>query len=382
MQRLAGLLGHGLEVHSKPGRGSVFAIVVPVCPAESADAAPAAPVAAPHRTGAVLVIEDDADVRNLLVRVLTDEGHVSIAASDGESALALIGRGAIRPDIILTDFNLPNGMNGLRLGGLLRERLGMAVPVIILTADISTETLRDVAAQRCLRLHKPVRAADLCALLQRQLHEAQPDPPTGATTTIHVVEDDAQARNLLMRVLQREGQEVVGHASAEAFLEAYRPGGEACLLLDAKLPGMSGFELLARLRRSGDLLPAIMVTGFSDVGAAVQAMKSGASDFIEKPVRAATLRSALDRALAQSRDLGKLAAWRRKAADSLASLTARQREVLTRVLAGEPSKNIAADLGISQRTVETHRAEIMRRTGTRSLPALARLALAAETDAG
>ncbi len=202
--------------------------------------------------------------------------------------------------------------------------------------------------------------------------------PTHDSTTIHVVEDGAQARNLLLRVLERDGQAVIGHTSAEAFLEAYRPGGEACLLLDAQLPGMSGFDLLERLRQAGDLLPTIMVTGFSDVGAAVRAMKSGASDFIEKPVLTATLRAALDRALAQSLNLCTLAAWRQKATARLTSLTARQREVMARVLAGDPSKNIAADLGISQRTVETHRAEIMRRTGARSLPALARLALAAE----
>jgi two-component system CheB/CheR fusion protein len=382
VQRLAGLLGHGLEVQSKPGRGSVFAITVPLCPSDQALAAPVALPAAAHRTGAILVIEDDPDVRNLLVRVLADERHAVIAAADGEAALALIARGAIRPDVILADFNLPGGMNGLRLSELLLERLGLAVPVVILTADISTETLQDIAARSYLRLHKPVRAVDLCALLQRLLGEAPQLAPASSATTIHVVEDDEQARSVLLRVLQRDGQEVIGHVSAEAFLEAYRPGGQACLLVDAQLPGMSGFDLLARLRQAGDSLPAIMVTGLSDVSAAVRAMQSGASDFIEKPVRAATLRAALDRALAQSRDLGKLAAWRQKAADSLTGLTTRQREVMTRVLAGEPSKNIAADLGISQRTVETHRAEIMRRTGTKSLPALARLALAAEASTG
>lgn len=381
VQRLAGLLGHGLEVHSKPGHGSVFAIAVPLCASDHAVVAPQVPQPVLHRTGAILVIEDDPDVRNLLVRVLTEERHVVIAAADGDAALALIVRGAIRPDIILADFNLPGGINGVQLGGLLRERLGVAVPVVILTADISTEALRDIATQNYPRLQKPVRAVDLCTLLQCLLGDAPVLVPTGSATTIHVVEDDEQARSVLLRVLQRDGQEVIGHVSAEAFLEAYRAGGEACLLVDAQLPGMSGFDLLVRLRQSGDPLPAIMVTGLSDVGAAVRAMQSGASDFIEKPVRAATLRAALDRALAQSRDLGKLAAWRQKAADSLASLTARQRDVMARVLAGDPSKNIAADLGISQRTVETHRAEIMHRTGVKSLPALARLALAASSAA-
>ncbi|UPY35629.1 chemotaxis protein CheB [Sediminicoccus sp. KRV36] len=172
VQRLAVLLGHGLDVQSRPGRGSVFSITVPVCGAAAILPVPATLPASMHRTGAILVVEDDAAVRDLLVRVLTAEGHAAIAAADGEAALALIARGAIRPEIILADFNLPKGINGLRLGDLLRERLGMAVPIIILTADISTETLRGIAERNFLRLHKPVRAADLTALLQRLLSEA------------------------------------------------------------------------------------------------------------------------------------------------------------------------------------------------------------------
>ncbi len=385
VQQLAGLLGHGLDVRSRLGRGSVFAITVPICLPAAAIAAPGEPTATPNRTGAMLVIEDEPDVRDLLVRVLTAEGHSVIAAADGEAALAIVARGAIRPQIILADFNLPKGMNGLRLADLLRERLGLSVPVIILTGDISTETLRDIGTRNYLRLHKPVRTAELAALLQRLLGEMGATPPAvlpAAGTTIHVVEDDAQTRGALLRVLQGEGQIVIGHASAEAFLLAYQAGGQACLLVDAQLPGMSGFDLLTRLRQAGDPLPAIMVTGFGDIQAAVQAMQAGASDFIEKPARAVTLRAAIDRAMALSRDRGKLVAWRQQAADSVAGLTVRQREVMTRVLAGEPSKNIAADMGISQRTVDTHRAEIMRRTGAKSLPALARLALAAEAATG
>jgi two-component system, chemotaxis family, CheB/CheR fusion protein len=123
-----------------------------------------------------------------------------------------------------------------------------------------------------------------------------------------------------------------------------------------------------------------MITGNSDVAIAVEAMKAGASDFIEKPISRAELLACVDRALEQSRDTGKLLAWREDAASHIAGLTPRQRQVMGMVLAGHPSKNIAADLGISQRTVENHRASIMTKTGTRSLPALARLALAAATN--
>jgi two-component system CheB/CheR fusion protein len=115
----------------------------------------------------------------------------------------------------------------------------------------------------------------------------------------------------------------------------------------------------------------------------VQAVKAGASDFIEKPIGRTELLESIERAFEQSQDSGKLAAWRESAADHIASLTARQRQIMAMVLAGHPSKIIAANLAISQRTVENHRASIMKKTGSKSLPALARLALAASwTDAG
>jgi two-component system CheB/CheR fusion protein len=132
--------------------------------------------------------------------------------------------------------------------------------------------------------------------------------------------------------------------------------------------------LLQRLAGEANRLPAIMVTGESDVPMAVQAMKAGAMDFVEKPVDGRELLATIERALEQSRDATKLSAWRENAAKHIAGLTPRQREIMQLVLAGHPSKNIAADLGISQRTVENHRAAIMKKTGSKSLPELARLA--------
>jgi two-component system CheB/CheR fusion protein len=140
---------------------------------------------------------------------------------------------------------------------------------------------------------------------------------------------------------------------------------------------MNGLELLQQLHDAGHRLPAIMITGNADVSMAVQAMKAGASDFIEKPISSSELVVSVGRALEQSRDSNKLLAWREIAANHIGSLTRRQREVMDMVLAGKPNKIIAADFGISQRTVENHRASIMKKTGSKSLPALARLALAA-----
>jgi FixJ family two-component response regulator len=138
-----------------------------------------------------------------------------------------------------------------------------------------------------------------------------------------------------------------------------------------------GVELIERLKVEGHQLPAIMITGSGAVPMAVQAMKAGAVDFIEKPVGHADLLASVERALEHTRDTAALSARREKAALSVGSLTTRQRQILELVLAGHPSKNIAADLGISQRTVDNHRAAIMRKTGSKSLPALVRTALAA-----
>jgi two-component system CheB/CheR fusion protein len=141
---------------------------------------------------------------------------------------------------------------------------------------------------------------------------------------------------------------------------------------------MHGLELLQTLHESGQVLPSIMITGESDVAMAVQAMKAGAMDLLEKPVDGADLLEGVEHALESARDTGMALARQQSAVEHLTSLTARQCQIMTMILAGQPSKNIAADLGISQRTVENHRASIMHKTGASSLPALARLAVTAE----
>jgi two-component system, chemotaxis family, CheB/CheR fusion protein len=136
------------------------------------------------------------------------------------------------------------------------------------------------------------------------------------------------------------------------------------------MPGMSGVELIERLKAEGHQLPAIMITGSGAVPMAVQAMKAGAVDFIEKPAGHEELLASVKRALHQTPDTATLSARRDKAAQSVASLTTRQRQILDLVLVGHPSKNIAADRGIGQRTLDNHHTTIMRKTGSKSLPAL------------
>jgi two-component system CheB/CheR fusion protein len=395
VQRLADLLGHPVSVRSQPGKGSVFAIDIMLSLSSAAvhvkDRQPEIDetiAEAVQRTGAVLIIEDDPEVCKLLDLLLKDQGCHTATAPDGFAALDLVARGKIRPDLILADYNLPKGLDGLQVVEKLRAQLHRRIPVIVLTGDISTSTLRDIARHDCVQLNKPMRLRELTHAVQRLLPASRSEthflpahlPTEGYNNlgqVVFVIDDDSHIREGIRKVLQADGRTVEDFATCEAFLEAYHPGREACLLVDAYLPGISGLELLQHLSHSSHRLPAIMITGNGDVPMAVQAMKAGALDFIEKPFHHGDLRASVDRALDQSRDSSKSLALREAATNHIAALTPRQRQIMNLVLAGHPSKNIAADLGISQRTVETHRASIMKKTGAKSLPALARLALAA-----
>ncbi len=402
VQRLAGLLEHPLRVRSEPGRGSVFAIEVKLAPPGSPSQPEALPQGADpqpaedlHRSGVILIVEDDPEVRDAMEMLLRDEGHHPVTAPDGVAALEWLAQETVRPDLVLADYNLPRGMDGLQMVAKVREKLHRELPAIILTGDISTETLRVVAQQNCEHLIKPVKFEDLAQVIQRLLttshaashtallHPGESADASESPVAIFVVDDDSHVRGAIRSVLEDEGMRVEDFATCEGFLNAWRPGRRGCLILDANLPGMCGLELLNTLSKAGHALPTIMITGASDVQMVVQAVKAGASDFIEKPIGRTELLESIERAFEQSQDSGKLAAWRESAADHIASLTARQRQIMEMVLAGNPSKIIAANLAISQRTVENHRASIMKKTGSKSLPALARLALAASwTDAG
>ena len=398
VRRLADLLGHRIEVHSRPGKGSAFAIEVPLISTQTT-------IVAEHRTrseerraggtghrrASILLVEDDVDLREILASALAAEGYFLRSAADASSALDLVKQAHSPPQIVLADYNLPNGVDGLELVRRMRAHLGSQLPAIILTGDISTEALREIASQDCAYLHKPVKVEELDQRIDVLL-AGSPNPlqasiervdrPASPATgpTIFVVDDDRTIRESLAEALQGDDWQVETYGSCEKFLEAYRPESRGCLLVDAYLPGMDGFELLRQLHERGDPLPAIMITGKSDVAMAVRAMKAGVSDFIEKPIAERELRVSIRHALELADDAGTLLARREFAASQVAELTPRQRQIMDLVLAGHPSKNIAADLGISQRTVETHRASIMKKTGAKSLPALARLALAAEPN--
>jgi two-component system CheB/CheR fusion protein len=153
------------------------------------------------------------------------------------------------------------------------------------------------------------------------------------------------------------------------------------LLIDSVLPGMSGIELIRHLRAENSSLPAVVLTGHGDATTAVAALKAGASDLIEKPASAIQLLDSVRKAIGAAQDISLRANFRKTAQQQLSALTKREQEILARILEGAPNKIIAADLGINQRTVENHRASVMRKLGVASLPDLVRLALAADMGA-
>jgi two-component system response regulator FixJ len=199
------------------------------------------------------------------------------------------------------------------------------------------------------------------------------ETPRGSA--VGVVDDDDAVRRSLGMLLLTAGYEVQTYPNAEALLEAGPPPGLACLVVDVRMPGMDGVALIGALREKGKNLPVVVVTGHGDVPLAVRAMKAGACDFLEKPYREeellAAIASASETPVAPSHPGGGESARR------VAALSPREKEVLRGLVAGQSNKVIALDLGISVRTVEIHRANVMEKLGAESLAAVVRIALAA-----
>ncbi len=193
-----------------------------------------------------------------------------------------------------------------------------------------------------------------------------------STPLVYVVDDDDAVRDSLLLLLRSIGISGKAFASASDFLDAYDPKQHSCLVTDIRMPGMSGLDLQRELKDRGAPIPIILITGHGDVPMAVEAMKDGALDFIEKPFRDQELLDRIQQALTwdeehRSKNLEALSIQER-----IATLTPRETEVMELVVQGCANKVIAQDLGVSQRTVEIHRARVMEKMGMRSLAALVR----------
>jgi two-component system, LuxR family, response regulator FixJ len=196
-------------------------------------------------------------------------------------------------------------------------------------------------------------------------------------TMIHVIDDDAAMRDSLAFLLDVNGFEPKAYDSAAAFLSQAPIAQLTCVVSDIRMPGMNGIELVRKLRGEGATCPVILITGHGDVALAVEAMKAGAADFIEKPFDDAALLGAIRAALEVQPISGGDSAAKREAEAKLADLSPRERDVLRGLVAGKINKVIAHDLSISPRTVEVYRANLMAKTGARSMSELMRIALAA-----
>ena len=224
VQRLGKLMGHRVRVGSRLGKGSVFAIEILREPIEVEPVFEHQKRAAHYQPGVdvslaaeILIIEDDPEMADLLAVVLAEEGYRTSTAPDGVKALELVASGAVHPDLLLADFNLPNGMNGIQTAAKIREALRREVPVVILTGDISTGTLRDIAQRKYAKLNKPVKPRDLLREIKGLLPVSRPEPrqttTTSGTPVIYIVDDDANLRDAVRDVLEDAGHVVEDFAS-------------------------------------------------------------------------------------------------------------------------------------------------------------------------
>jgi two-component system response regulator FixJ len=198
---------------------------------------------------------------------------------------------------------------------------------------------------------------------------------TQAEPVVHVVDDDEAIRHSVVFQLRTAGYAERDHESAEAFLKALPLAHLGCVITDVRMPGLNGLELVRRLNELGFKAPVIMMTGHGDIPLAVEAMKAGVVDFIEKPLDDDILLRAVGTALSKAATPEQDDALKHERQARFDSLSSRERDVLIGVIAGKPNKIMAYDLGISQRTVEAHRAGLMAKTGASSLSELIRMAL-------
>jgi two-component system, LuxR family, response regulator FixJ len=190
---------------------------------------------------------------------------------------------------------------------------------------------------------------------------------------VFIVDDDEAVRASLRLLLKSVGIAAQAFGSAQEFLASYDPARPGCLVLDIRMPGMSGMELQQHLNIGGAIIPVLFISGHGDVPMAVEAMKNGAFDFLQKPFRDQELIDRVQRALAKDGENRVSLSQHSKLRNQLGSLTSREREVLDLMVQGKPNKIMAADLGISQRTVEIHRARVMEKLGVTSLAQAVRM---------
>lgn len=386
VQRFAALLDHKVDVRSKVGCGTMFCIVVPRADARLPQGEPRTNTDVSDPT--ILLIEDNSDQLEALRALLELEGYHIVQAHNGDDALVRLGElSPLRPDVVIADYNLGTAMSGPEAVEQLRSRLGAQIPVLILSGDKSVGALEAVEAKGHPVIYKPVRAADLLAAVETLVRTTKPGwvdrgtpsrtlglpSRTGGQAAVAVIDDDPGVREAIRMALETQGTSVATYASAETFLADPDHRRFRCIVIDLVLVGMDGLQLQSWLKSERLNVPIIFITGRGDLAMAVKAMREGAADFLQKPVRSAELRESVTSALKAGRQGGRGGVDPAEVTARLDALTLREKQIMERMLLGEATKNIAAALGISQRTAEHHRHSVMRKMGVKSLAVLVRM---------
>jgi len=397
VKRFASSLGYRIDVRSTPSKGSMFALVIP-----NAEFAVAGSLKSLTRNEiaasgpAILLVENDATQLDALTSLLELQGYCTAASRDGAEAMArLRGNAAFRPNIIIADFNLPGGSTGVDTVRRVRDELNAEIPALILTGLRPEPQLSSNKAGELQFLRKPVKPATLLATVEVLVKRVVPDWQGGSVaerrmaglpsaadplSEIAVIDDEPIIRDSIQAMLESQGYKVETFASGEAFLSDPDHGRFRCLVVDVSLAGMGGLELQGRLKSEQRYPPIIFLTASGDVPLAVRAMREGATDFLQKPVDSATLRESVASAVEQGTTTVPTPSQRADVEARLATLTKREREIMDRIVMGQLNKNIAADLGISERTAEHHRQGVMRKMGVKSLAMLVRMIAAVDGE--
>ncbi|MDB5412186.1 MAG: histidine kinase [Rubritepida sp.] len=373
-RRLAELLGHPIRVEPRAMGQAIFAIDVP-----TSTPAAASLLVTPEKGSLrhILIIAEDLELGEMLRILLERDGYAATLATDAMRAMGLALENP--PALVIADHDLSDGMTGLDVVRRIGQAQARPPAAILLTGeDIEASVLEGISGRSFDHLLKPIDPTDLLDRVHRWLPHARgarTAPAEGPRGHVFIVEDDAALRLATAEWLEGQGWATESFASARAFLDADTPTRRGCVLVDSAIVGMDGLALLNALRPNAHRLPAIMIAGRGDIRLAVSAVSAGAIDFIEKPIHGDALLRSLEKATALIADGARQQASKSEHAAKLANLTERQREILDRIIAGMPNKNIAADLNLSQRTVENHRAAIMSKLGARSLPELIRIVM-------
>lgn len=346
----------------------------------------------------ILVVDDQPVNRQFLATLLGYFGHKALEAGDGVEALESLRNGGI--DLVITDVLMPT-MDGYDFLQRLRadEVIGRT-PVIFYTGATYESKARAMAETHGVRhfLEKPAEPQAILAAVNSALGKEKsavspdmlnklsrhpmkaPADPIDPNAVVFVVDDDADMRLSMTAILSEAHLKTLTFPTAEDFLEKFEAEQPGCLVLDLHLQGISGLELLEKLRSRRIHIPVIVVTGCGNTAAAVDAMRLRILDFLEKPVDDRVLLAKIYRALQEDtirrREHAQADVIRRR----LSSLTAREKDLVTLLVLGKTSKEIAAELHISAKTVSHHRAHLMAKTGAANLADLVRMTILVSLD--